>query len=480
MASLVSDSTKTMGSPTESISKTNQNDTKKSSHQVNSITYFKSFKDWWDSPRQLIIDTKTDNSVEKFKQSTHNNKLIEYDLFKSILNEDIYIIPPGQTHESKSNKIGQLLDIELDDGTVIHEFYLQNRQKLESEIHIVIIHGYMAALGYFIKNIEELLLPGVHLHLIDLPGFGNSMRPKFPKEFLDEPESTQDKIRQISNIENWFIDRIENWRIIRKLERFKLIAHSMGAYLSCCYLMKYNKGKDIVKEFVIVSPMGTESSESSLITHPKYQNFHEKIDPFEELHFEEEEEGEDVYINEELTYLWSSLGKPKFPKNLILSKLWQYHKSPFEILQKTGPVYSKILSYWSFQRFKNFSGSGDTIDLILKLHDYSYSIFNQFQGSGELAITKLISSEILAKLPLADRGFIDYIVNEETKVLWIYGEHDWMNSKGGEYIHKKINERSKLSSFEIVEKAGHHIYLDNSTKFNQLILNFFNLNNQMD
>ena len=50
----------------------------------------------------------------------------------------------------------------------------------------------------------------------------------------------------------------------------------------------------------------------------------------------------------------------------------------------------------------------NTIDLILKLHNYSYSIFNQFQGSGEIAITKLITPEILAKLPLADRGLIDF------------------------------------------------------------------------
>ena len=76
--------------------------------------------------------------------------------------------------------------MKLDDGNFIHEFYLENNNEStfgnQQQQHIVIIHGYMAAMGYFIKNVEDVIkIPGVRLHLIDLPGFGNSSRPKFLK-----------------------------------------------------------------------------------------------------------------------------------------------------------------------------------------------------------------------------------------------------------------------------------------------------------
>lgn len=132
-----------------------------------------------------------------------------------------------------------------------------------------------------------------------------------------------------------------------------------------------------------------------------------------------------------------------------------------------------MISYWSFARFKNFSDSEDAVDLIYKLHGYSFSIFNQYQASGELAITKLINHEILARLPLCDRGFVDFLVDNNINTLWLYGDKDWMNSKGGEYIFKKISEKNDtITEFKVVENAGHHIYLDNPQAFNTLVLDF--------
>lgn len=58
------------------------------------------------------------------------------------------------TNENKSSCMrGKLLDVELKDESFIHEFYLENTDP-GPERHIVIIHGYMAALGYFIKTLN--------------------------------------------------------------------------------------------------------------------------------------------------------------------------------------------------------------------------------------------------------------------------------------------------------------------------------------
>ena len=100
--------------------------------------------------------------------------------------------------------------------------------------------------------------------------------------------------------------------------------------------------------------------------------------------------------------------------------------------------------------------------MIMKLHNYSYSIFNQYQGSGEVAITRLINHEVLAKLPLCNRGLVEFFVENEIRSLWVYGDKDWMNKNGGQYISDEINKRKKgLSSFKVIENAGHHLYLDN-------------------
>ncbi|KAK6457259.1 Alpha/Beta hydrolase protein [Scheffersomyces xylosifermentans] len=452
--------------------------------------------------------TSSTTKSKSVLQARHKNRMIEYELFRTILSDDIVIKKPksedlkdevDEEDEQYQNHLlkGELLDVIVDEEVTIHEFYLENNtDSAAPETHIVIIHGYMAAMGYFIKNVEPLLksMPGIRLHLIDLPGFGNSSRPMFPPEFLLEPETKQEKIAQIIEIENWFIDKIEGWREKREINHFKLIGHSMGAYLSSCYLMKYNKEKEdgtkFVEEFLAVSPMGTESSSQSLINDKKYQfNFHETGgDPFHELVGDEDE-----FVSEELKRLWEDLGQPRFPKNYILEKLWKSNKSPFQILQNLGPFYSKILSYWSFQRFRNLSANEEerlmrrgsqpksissttTVDLILQLHNYSYSIFNQYQGSGEIAITKFINHQILAKLPLCDRGFVEYLNKTSVKNLWLYGDKDWMNNKGGLYIHNRVKELNPdITYYKIIKDAGHHIYLDNPTGFNDCCIEFFNL-----
>ncbi|CAK9439529.1 uncharacterized protein LODBEIA_P36290 [Lodderomyces beijingensis] len=460
---------------------------------VNSVPLTKSFQDWWYSSPQLQRETGTAGKSDvKLEQAKLKNRQIEYNLFRAMLPDYIYIKPPTSQEQEDvldpGNIRGELMDVPIADGSFIHEFYLENTDTAGETTHasspsqhIVIIHGYMAALGFFIKNVESLVaVPGVKLHIIDLPGFGNSSRSKFPAEFLTRPKELKQRIDQVLQIENWFIDKVEAWRKIRGVDRFKLIGHSMGAYLSCCYLMKYNVGDDgskLVQDVILVSPMGTESNEHSLINDKKFDfNLHQRGgDPFGELMFEDGDDGK-VVVNEEFTKFLNTLGKPKFPKNYILEKLWQNNISPFEILQKFGPFYSKILSYWSFQRFKNFGDSEDSIDLILKLHDYSYSIFNQYQGSGELAITKLINHEILAQLPLCDRGLVSFLAENDINNMWVYGDKDWMNHKGGEYIFKKIRDKNdKITRFEIVENAGHHIYLDNPKAFNSLVEEFFRL-----
>lgn len=464
MASLVKDSIEVMGDKSDSVG---------ADGEITSIGLSQSIKDWWTTSSALIKPTERN---ENYKQARLKNLMIEYDLYKAILSDDIKINKPGLC-EYTEGIVGSFKDTDLDDGNFIHEFLLENHTGVLDEV-IVIVHGYMAASGYFVKNFEELIKakPGLKIHVIDLPGFGNSSRPKFPSELLRTYDDKYNQINQVLMTENWFIDKIEEWRIANSIDKFKLIGHSMGSYLSCSYLMKYNLNQ--VTEFIAVSPMGTESSYVSLINDKHLQVNHHDVGgtPLHELLQTQTATGE-ITEDGELSHLWERLGKPKFPSSVILKKLWQWKISPFQVLQLLGPFFSKILSLWSYQRFKNLKDNqGNTNhDLLLKLHYYSYSIFNQYQGSGELAITKLVNHEILALMPLCDRGLVQYFKDNKIRTLWMYGEKDWMNLKGGEYIYENLKEAGADSELVIIENAGHHIYLDNPSEFNRAVLDFFKL-----
>lgn len=481
--SLILDSISAMGDPNAKVA----------GNLPNSIKISASFRDWWNSSTSLQRPSEKTINLALFATSRAKNIQIEYLLFRAIFSSDIYLVPPsGDDHDADKPIVGRFLDVQLptgdNEGSVfIHEFEITNKTDPDlPQRHIVLVHGYMAAMGYFVKNFEQLakLYGNLVIHAIDMPGFGNSARPLFPKELIKLPKNATaaDEIKQIVGVESWFIDKFEQWRIQRGIEHFTLVGHSMGAYLSSCYLLKYNNqdGKKLVDKFVLVSPMGTESSDVSLINSKELQfNHHEAGgDPIREI-FTNQDFDKFEERHEDLAKLWEKLGKPRFPRNAMLRKLWEWNVLPFQILQYSGPIYSKILSMWSFQRFKNLKSNNQddadesNIDLILKLHEYSYAIFNQYQGSGELAISKLVNHEILPRLPLCDRGLEKFLVENGIESLWMYGDKDWMNWKGGEYCVEKLQQLGdKGSKFVMVKDAGHHIYLDNPEEFNSVLIDF--------
>lgn len=502
MASLIKDSIEIMGDKSTNGKSVGNSVIEKSDSQVSAIGWIQSIKDWWNFPLSLM---KPSTQSKKFKAARLKNIMKEYELYTAILSDDIKIYRPDEPipEDHGDHKfIGKFMDTKINDaGDIIHEFYLENLLPVPPSSSsssslpdpIVIVHGYMAASGYFVKNFETLVKskPGIKIHVIDMPGFGNSSRPRLSKSLIKTYDDHYEQIKQIISIENWFIERFEAWRLLQPdlvSAPFTIMSHSMGSYLMSCYLLKYCKGPDsdkkpLVKNFILISPMGTESNYVSLINDKALQVNHHELgaEPLKELVASQTRTSEGVVENEELLKLWGRLGKPKFPQNAILRKLWEWNLSPFQLLQVFGPVFSKILSYWSFQRFKNLKDNygKNNYDLILKLHNYSYSIFNQFQGSGELSITKLVNFEILPKLPLCDRKIEEFLIDHKINTLWLYGEKDWMNFKGGELIYDKLRSHIDAnhscgfrSEFEVVKNAGHHIYLDNPEEFNSIIVKF--------
>ena len=90
---------------------------------------------------------------------------------------------------------------------------------------LVMVHGFGCGLGCFYKNFDSLH-SNRRLFAFDVLGFARSSRTNFVGT---DSES----------IEEEFIDSFEKWRQALGLNKMVLLGHSLGAFMSCAYAMKY-------------------------------------------------------------------------------------------------------------------------------------------------------------------------------------------------------------------------------------------------
>jgi len=70
-----------------------------------------------------------------------------------------------------------------------------------------------------------------------------------------------------------------------------------------------------------------------------------------------------------------------------------------------------------------------------------------------------------AKAPLIDRN-VESIPNNISITL-MYGDRTWMDSNAGLILQRRWGNRAQLFT---IPNAGHHIYVDNFKRFNQIII----------
>uniref|UniRef100_A0A915L6G9 AB hydrolase-1 domain-containing protein n=1 Tax=Romanomermis culicivorax TaxID=13658 RepID=A0A915L6G9_ROMCU len=96
--------------------------------------------------------------------------------------------------------------------------------KKHEKTPLVLLHGFAAGLGLWIKNLDHLCRDRT-LYVMDLLGFGKSSRPKFSLDPLI--------------VEEEFIKSIEEYRAYFKIDKMILLGHSFGAYLATAYSLKF-------------------------------------------------------------------------------------------------------------------------------------------------------------------------------------------------------------------------------------------------
>lgn len=116
----------------------------------------------------------------------------------------------------------------------------------------ILLHGYGAGLGFFFHNFPPLAKwverRGSSVYALDWLGMGRSARVPF------QIKAKRDDVHaRVTEAESFFIDSLEEWRKKMGLSQMTLIGHSLGAYLSVAYALRY---PDRVAKLILLSPAG--------------------------------------------------------------------------------------------------------------------------------------------------------------------------------------------------------------------------------
>lgn len=138
----------------------------------------------------------------------------------------------------KTKSEGRYVQVQLDERTNCNVWTRVFNPGVQDKYPLVMIHGMGAGCALFAMNFDELSKCRT-VYAIDLPGYARSSRCSFKSK----PEEAEAQ----------YVNSIESWRIQIGLEKFCLLGHSFGGYLSAAYALKH---PERVSHLILADPWG--------------------------------------------------------------------------------------------------------------------------------------------------------------------------------------------------------------------------------
>lgn len=335
----------------------------------------------------------------------------------------------------------------------INQWHFHN-SNTEQKIPILLIHGYASSSVSFFRNIRGLSAHYSDVYAIDLPGNGLSQELKFygnlntGKLFIEwatDKNLNQYKLVKIYNPRlaqsciidsiNYYIDSMEEWRKINKIDKFQLIGHSFGGYMAYQYAKKY---PNVVDKLCLVSPLGMERNIYSLNNNFEFWDVDNVLD---------------INIKDPTSIYYTR--NFHIPKYLFISQ--------FKILRQMGPLGARICYNYINNAYSRVPSD-----------DFKRYMFTLFYGKDGITNTavnifnNLFTRNLLARDPIMDT-IADLPIDN---ISFLYGKYDWMNKEAGRMTRDRLNARRKTNKCHYFEipNAGHNLFLDNPTDFDESII----------
>lgn len=273
---------------------------------------------------------------------------------------------------------------------------------------IVLVHGFGSGIGHWILNLDGLCegLPDRKVYAFDLLGFARSSRPKFDLE---------------GDVESQFIESIEKWRIAQNIDRFILLGHSFGGYISCCYSLNH---PERISHLILADPWGIEDRglAGAATSHQVY---------------------------------------PLPPYVTVAQSMLKYF-NVLSILRVSGPYGRNLVHQFKSDlrdKFVPILGKDSTAIL-----DYVYHC-NVQTPSGEIAFQSLTKTLASAKNPMVHR-LVD--LDESIPITFIYGGRSWISNSPAWFLKECLTPGRV--EVEIIYGSGHHVNADSYETFNRLVI----------
>ncbi|KAK7478196.1 hypothetical protein BaRGS_00030557 [Batillaria attramentaria] len=263
---------------------------------------------------------------------------------------------------------------------------------------LVLVHGMGGGVGLWSMNLEALS-QNRPVYAFDLLGFGRSSRPAFSSD----PEEAEDK----------FVDSIEAFRRKVGLDKFILLGHSLGGYLSASYALRFPQH---IKHLILADPWG---------------------------------------MSEKNTNSLRSVG---FFFRVVVGVV--SHFNPMATIRALGPWGPGIVKRYRPGLAQIFATKWGNDQL---LHEYIYHC-NAQTPSGEVGFKSLTMSLGWAKRPMIHRmGDIC----GDLPITFVYGSRTWMDRTAG--LNVKHLRPDSYVDVQVLRGAGHHVYAERWDLFNSLI-----------
>ncbi|KAJ5157180.1 cardiolipin-specific deacylase [Penicillium canariense] len=415
----------------------------------------------------------------------------------------------------------------------LNEFSVE-RVGEEADQHLVMLHGYGAGLGFFYKNFEPLSrLRGWQLHALDMLGMGRSTRPPFKIKAKEREEAIREaEAWFVDALEEWRIKRkIDRFTLLgHSLGGYMAVAYALK-YPGHLNKLILASPVGIPEDPYAVTADVPEPSQSTLANEMTQDQ--RDITSSAAVPGSTPKTADGSFITGRNPEPGAESRPPRRNMPKWFAYLWDANISPFSLVRWTGPLGPRIVSGWTSRRFSHlpaeeakalhdysysiFSqrGSGEyALAYILAPGAFARSpLIRRIHGVGRQMIDAdnsplpnpattspsscsiFSKSSVLSAAPETPPAETSPSAAPQAPaprrekglpIVFMYGDHDWMDVSGGHDAANRLEEEKQRvlanatpeerqndqgsSKVVVINRAGHHLYLDGWEEFNKVVL----------